>query len=1136
MTDFFDAQEDDVQRRLRLASTRKGTRHWDYGDAFDPSIEKKAIDAGDLFDPDDWPIAGSPIGDGIERIWETVGLRAADSFGFSFDLHDPRVTEAILARQNLVSGANDTTYSAIQRAVAEGERNGETIPQISRRISGAFDQARGYRARMIARTETISSANAAATEGARQSGQVEAKRWLSASDGRTRDAHVTADGQTVGLDDPYTVNGEQIDHPGLGSAANAINCRCTQTFVRGTRKARQPASIEEIRDAAVARRPGLARFGDSLTIDADDLSILDDPKIGKWLDDLDAIPDEIVEAVRADGVEVYVSTKPITKLPGLGHLEGVTPRGWPPGSTWDEAGGLFDSGAKRVYATTNGRGGSVSTVLHEYGHALDDVLRRTGDRRLLARFDAAWARGNGGDRFLPYFSQSDLSFIATDLDDVWRVAAGQQESFAEAFSHFVRLKRDDVDDFARMFRETIDASKIDDIVDDWVYFFDELPSALRRVEDPYKAARLRAVERWPTLDRYGDRLKIVGDLDDEIIARRLDDLARVPDDVLDFVKSSGDEVADFDLFVTAGRIEDLDELTWLADDSVWKIAKLDGDPISYRSMFAGPDRRTVLALGSGPGQYDATENTIAWLLRQSSIVRSRRGPGSGADSLLRIRDTVHRLSKSMVDDLRRLPLDDLTDEVVGVYLRGGSLDDYGASIFRRTSGWKKKVEDLVKGLDDAFDQSPIGKIDHPPIEAVKKARRAGKSGTKRVDELLGLLDDSPIDWDDPKYRAQLDEIVEILDDHRQTVARGDLPSPEDLEDVGKKIDRLSRDVKREVAEKLQTQYDDALDAYQKAADELTKIVDDLGREGFDSWAADELNRVIRAGGDIPSQAELWKKWVRRIDDGFGPDARAVERSKEAKAALAKVRKRARLVADAKAELEGTAGRARLLVLDKIRPMGVQNAGGLQITNSTLRGSAKIVDRIADLFPSDWIEKSNAHRVKLRITKTDTGRARYSSGGRLETDVPSAKRALRSKDFDVAEAVDAHSVATHELGHRMEQVNPIIARMEADYLRYRAGVQIGDDIPLAEIYRGSDEYGVPGIFDEHYAGKWYGDRLISGDGTPRALDGEQLARMIRGEETAFFEIFTMSVEDVYWTRRASSDVARRRWALAVLALA
>ena len=55
------------------------------------------------------------------------------------------------------------------------------------------------------------------------------KRWLATLDGRTRHAHAMLDGQTVDIDKPFKVDGNEIMFPGDTSAPGYLvyNCRCT---------------------------------------------------------------------------------------------------------------------------------------------------------------------------------------------------------------------------------------------------------------------------------------------------------------------------------------------------------------------------------------------------------------------------------------------------------------------------------------------------------------------------------------------------------------------------------------------------------------------------------------------------------------------------------------------------------------------------------------------------------------------------------------------------------------------------------------------------------------------------------------------------------------------------------------------
>lgn len=89
---------------------------------------------------------------------------------------------------------------------------------------------------MIARTETTRHSNRAAVDSfkkAEETGLKIEKMWLSARDGKVRDAHKPQaagglDGQTVPVDGVFTYQSSTTEHPGgFGIAAQDINCRCT---------------------------------------------------------------------------------------------------------------------------------------------------------------------------------------------------------------------------------------------------------------------------------------------------------------------------------------------------------------------------------------------------------------------------------------------------------------------------------------------------------------------------------------------------------------------------------------------------------------------------------------------------------------------------------------------------------------------------------------------------------------------------------------------------------------------------------------------------------------------------------------------------------------------------------------------
>ena len=78
------------------------------------------------------------------------------------------------------------------------------------------------------------------------------KQWLATLDGRTRHAHAMLDGQTVDIDKPFKVDGNEIMFPGDTSAPGYLvyNCRCTMVAdvdgvnSTGKRRAKNPVTGE----------------------------------------------------------------------------------------------------------------------------------------------------------------------------------------------------------------------------------------------------------------------------------------------------------------------------------------------------------------------------------------------------------------------------------------------------------------------------------------------------------------------------------------------------------------------------------------------------------------------------------------------------------------------------------------------------------------------------------------------------------------------------------------------------------------------------------------------------------------------------------------------------------------------------
>jgi SPP1 gp7 family putative phage head morphogenesis protein len=120
-----------------------------------------------------------------------------------------------------------TTRKMLQEQITEAIDNGEGVDALAGRINEMYGSSMGYRSVRIARTQLTNTIADGNLEALREEGR-EYKRWSTVIDGRERPTHHDADGQVVGIDEPFTVGGSQCDRPGDDALPpeEAINCRC----------------------------------------------------------------------------------------------------------------------------------------------------------------------------------------------------------------------------------------------------------------------------------------------------------------------------------------------------------------------------------------------------------------------------------------------------------------------------------------------------------------------------------------------------------------------------------------------------------------------------------------------------------------------------------------------------------------------------------------------------------------------------------------------------------------------------------------------------------------------------------------------------------------------------------------------
>lgn len=165
------------------------------------------------------------------------------------EVEPTEVTDRLMQRWMATVGAEKitqitkTTQEDIRRTINRGIRDGLSEREIGKLIRDIAPTKSASRAQTIARTE-VHAASQASAQGVAEAANLNMVRvWVSSKGERTRTIadgakfdHRAADGQKVGMNEPFTIRGvngdEQIMYPGdpSGSAANIINCRCSVVF------------------------------------------------------------------------------------------------------------------------------------------------------------------------------------------------------------------------------------------------------------------------------------------------------------------------------------------------------------------------------------------------------------------------------------------------------------------------------------------------------------------------------------------------------------------------------------------------------------------------------------------------------------------------------------------------------------------------------------------------------------------------------------------------------------------------------------------------------------------------------------------------------------------------------------------
>jgi len=181
--------------------------------------------------------------DAFERVGKPFARRTFEQHAGKQDIVDRWFAEVQRWLQSDVAGAEirritETVRQDIVSLIAQGREEGLGSEAIAQRMEEEMESINRQRARVIARTETVTASNQASQFGAQQTGRPMTKTWTDAGDDRVREAHALADGQTKDLDTPYDLPGVEgvpaakAMFPGDPTlpAGQRIQCRCVELY------------------------------------------------------------------------------------------------------------------------------------------------------------------------------------------------------------------------------------------------------------------------------------------------------------------------------------------------------------------------------------------------------------------------------------------------------------------------------------------------------------------------------------------------------------------------------------------------------------------------------------------------------------------------------------------------------------------------------------------------------------------------------------------------------------------------------------------------------------------------------------------------------------------------------------------
>lgn len=191
-------------------------------------------------------ISPAPLADVLESLYVVAGTDYAEAMYNAIQPPTKATKEALRAGwrdfmqrfatvnlSGLLLDINNTSVKLIERIVAVGLGDGLGTLEIAKRIEESIAVIFRNRAKLIARTEMVKATQTAAMQSASTSDFMYEKKWIPATDQRTRPDHLDMLGKDwIPFNQAFVVGGVEMQQPGAPNApaAQVCNCRCKVVF------------------------------------------------------------------------------------------------------------------------------------------------------------------------------------------------------------------------------------------------------------------------------------------------------------------------------------------------------------------------------------------------------------------------------------------------------------------------------------------------------------------------------------------------------------------------------------------------------------------------------------------------------------------------------------------------------------------------------------------------------------------------------------------------------------------------------------------------------------------------------------------------------------------------------------------